>query len=290
MSVAPVPDRPGMRGLGGIAGRASSYGVVVWICAGVIVVAAFVALFGPMIAPYDPNQLDLSLQYVGPTGGHLLGYDGNGRDLLSRLFVGARTSILGPVAVVLLSMAIGAGLAVAASWRRGWFDSATSAGLDVLFAFPAILLAVMSAAVFGPSLTAAAIALSVAYTPYVARVVRSAALRERAQPYIAALEVQGLSGFRICMRHLIPNVMPLIVAQGTIIFGWAMVDLAAISFIGLGVQPPQPDWGVMVSEGQTGVVAGYPAESLAAGLSIVFIVVAVNVLGERLYARAEERR
>jgi peptide/nickel transport system permease protein len=290
MSVAPVPERPGMRGLGGLAGRASGYGVVIWICATVIALAAVVAVFGSLIAPYDPNALDLSLQYVGPTGGHLLGYDGNGRDLLSRLLVGARTSILGPLAVVLLSMIIGAGLAVAASWRRGWFDSATSAGLDVLFAFPAILLAVLSAAVFGPSLTAAAIALSVAYTPYVARVVRSAALRERAQPYIAALEVQGLSGFRICVRHLIPNVMPLIVAQGTIIFGWAMVDLAAISFIGLGVQPPQPDWGVMVAEGQTGVISGYPAESLAAGLSIVFVVVAVNVLGERLYARAEERR
>ena len=99
--------------------------------------------------------------------------------------------------------------------------------------------------------------------------------------------MQGFSGFFICLRHLVPNVLPLIVAQGTILFGYAMVDLAAISFIGLGVQPPQPDWGVMVSEGQPGVLQGYPAESLAAGLCIIVVVVAFNLLGERLVERSQ---
>jgi len=195
--------------------------------------------------------------------------------------------IFGPLAVVGLAMLAGTTIAIATAWIGGWFDNVVSAAIDVLFAFPGILLAVLAAAVFGAGLKAAAIALAVAYTPYVARVLRGAALRERTQQYVAALEVQGLSALRICARHLIPNVATLIVAQGTILFGYAMVDLAAISFIGLGVQPPQPDWGVMVAEGQSGVVQGYPAESLAAGLAIVIVVVAFNLLGERLVERAD---
>ena len=122
---------------------------------------------------------------------------------------------------------------------------------------------------FGAGLTAAAMALSIAYMPYVARVLRGAALRERSQPYIAALEVQGVSAPSICLRHLIPNMSPLIVAQATVMFGYAMVDLAAISFLGLGVQPPTANWGVMVSENQIGIVQGYPLPALAASACIV---------------------
>jgi len=160
--------------------------------------------------------------------------------------------------------------------------------LDVLFAFPGILLAVLVAAIFGPSLMTASLTLAVAYTPFIARVVRSAATRERAQPYIASLEVQGHPSLGICLRHLVPNVMPLIVAQATIVFGYAMVDLAAISFIGLGVQPPGTDWGLMVAGGQTGILQGYVAEAFAAGLCIVVVVVAFNLLGERLADRSSE--
>lgn len=284
MSVAPPAtgrmlraSTRGVRGTGWVGG----------VCIGIIAVAAFVAVFGPLIAPHDPNAVNLSDAYVGPTAGHPLGFDGNGRDLLSRLLVGARTSMVGPLFVVLLSVTLGVFVAVASAWLGGVFDTVTSACMDVLFAFPGILLAVLTAAVFGPSLTAAVAALSVAYTPYVGRVLRGASLRERAQQYIAALEVQGLSGFAICVRHLVPNIAKLIVAQGTVLFGWAMVDLAAISFLGLGVQPPQPDWGVMVAEGETGVLQGYPAESLCAGAAIMIVVIAVNVLGERMIDRAQ---
>jgi peptide/nickel transport system permease protein len=262
-------------------------GWIGYACVAVIVLAALIALIGPVLAPYDPNGINLSDAFVGPTGGHLLGFDPQGRDLLSRLLVGARTSMLGPAAVVVISVVVGTVLAVATAWLGGLFDTVVSAVLDVLFAFPGILLAVIAAAVFGPSLLAATVALAVAYTPYVARVLRGAALRERAQQYVAALEVQGFSGRAICARHLVPNVFGLIVAQGTILFGYAMVDLAAISFIGLGVQPPQPDWGVMVAEGETGVLQGYPAESLAAGIAIMLVVIAVNLLGERLVDHAQ---
>jgi peptide/nickel transport system permease protein len=269
--------RTGLRGTG-VAGMVS---------AAVIAIATFVAIFGPLLAPYNPNLPNLSLAWVGPVGGHLLGFDFQGRDVFSRLLAGAQSSMLGPLAVVVLSMIAGAVLAVVAAWRGGAADALISSGLDILFAFPGILLAVLATAVFGAGLTAAAIALSIAYMPYVARVLRGVALRERTQPYIAALEVQGASGPMICARHLIPNMLPLIVAQGTIMFGWAMVDLAAISYLGLGVQPPQANWGVMISENQTGIMQGYPLPALSAGLCIVAVVIAFNVLGERLFAQAE---
>jgi len=256
----------------------------------VIAIATFVALFGPLLAPYPPNLPDLSLAWVGPSGGHLLGFDFQGRDVLSRLLAGAQTAILGPLAVVIVSMTAGTLIAVTAAWRRGVTDSVISSGLDILFAFPGILFAVLAAAVFGAGLAAASIALSIAYMPYVARVLRGAALKERSQPYVAALEVQGASATSICLRHLVPNIAPLIVAQATILFGYAMVDLAAISFLGLGVQPPNPNWGVMISENQFGILQGYPLPALAAGVCIVTVVIAVNVLGERLFDQAQAAR
>jgi peptide/nickel transport system permease protein len=268
--------------------RLSSNNVLVIGCWVVIAVAVLLAAFGPLLAPHDPNAASLGNAYVGPGPGHPLGYDSQGRDLLSRLLTGARTSMAGPFLVVAMSMIAGSVLAVAAAWAGRWVDATISTVLDILFAFPAILLAVLAAAVFGAGLTAPTLALAIAYTPYIARVLRGAALRERARDYVAACEVQGLSAVAICARHLVPNLMPLIVAQATLTFGYAMVDFAAISFIGLGVQPPTADWGVMVASGQSGVLQGYPLESLTAGLCIVVVVVAVNLLGERLAAGESE--
>ena len=266
---------PGLRGTG-VVGHAS---------AAVLALAGLVAIVGGRLAPHDPDLTNLSFAFVGPFEDHLLGFDSQGRDLFSRLLVGARTSLLGPLVVVLLAMAFGSALAIATAWKGGRFDTIVSAALDVLFAFPAIVLAIIASVVIEPGLSSASIA--VAYTPYIARVLRSAALRERARDYIAALEVQGLRATVICVRHLARNLVPLIVAQGAILFGYAMVDLAAISFLGLGVQPPQADWGVMVSTGQSGVLQGYPNESLFAGSCIVAVVIAVNLLGERLTDRSE---
>jgi peptide/nickel transport system permease protein len=271
-------------------GRQGRFSPTLIISAAVIAAAAVVAIAGPLLAPYNPDLPQLSQYFVGPTPDHLLGFDAQGRDVLSRLLYGARTSMIGPVAVTLICMTLGSLLAVTAAWRGGAYDAVIGSGLDIVFAFPGILLAVLAAAVFGAGLVAPVLALSVAYTPYVARVLRGAALRERAQPYVAALEVQGASSIAICLRHLIPNMLHLIVAQATTLFGYAMVDLAAISFLGLGVQPPAADWGVMVSENQQGIIQGYPIPSLAAGLCIVVVVVAFNIFGERLYERGEARR
>ena len=270
------------RGLPGLRGT----GVAAHISALVLAVAVFVAVFGEALAPHDPNLSNLSYAYVGPVSGHPLGFDSQGRDLFSRVLAGARSSVLGPTMVVLLAMVVGVLLAVASAWKGGKFDTFVSAALDVLFAFPAIVLAILVSVIVEPGLKSATIALAIAYTPYIARVLRSAALRERARDYIAALEVQGIRATVICVKHLGRNLLPLIVAQGAVLFGYAMVDLAAISFLGLGVRPPQADWGVMVSTGQSGVLQGYPLESLASGVCIVVVVIAVNILGERLTERA----
>lgn len=249
----------------------------------VIALAAFVACFGVLIAPYNPTVGNLTNAWVGPSASHLLGFDVDGRDVLSRLLAGTWTSMLGPLFVVGICIAAGTAIAIFAAWRGGAVDTFLSSGMDIVFAFPGILLAIVAAAVFGAGLTAASIALAIAYTPYVARVLRGAALRERNREYVAALEVQGVSSFRICLRHILPNIAPLIVAQATILFGYAMVTLAAISYLGLGVQPPAPNWGVMVSENQQGILTGAPFPALAAGICIVVVVIAFNLLGERLF-------
>jgi peptide/nickel transport system permease protein len=286
MPAAPVQRRTSAGALGlvrstGVAGMASAV---------IIGAATVLAVFGPVIAPYNPDLPSLGLAFVGPVGGHLLGYDFEGRDVLSRLLAGAPSSLVGPLAVVVAAIVLGTVISVVAAWRQGPLDTVISSGLDILFAFPGILLAVLAAAVFGAGLTAASIALSIAYMPYVARVLRGAALRERSQPYVAALEVQGASGASICLRHIVPNMLPLIVAQATIMLSWAMVDLAAISYLGLGVQPPTPNWGQMISENQLGILQGYPLPALAAGLCIVAVVIAFNVLGERLLEQAQAVR
>ncbi len=261
------------------AGRLGPLGVT---CAVVIAVLAMVAVFAPLIAPHDPNALDLLHPFAGPSPAHPLGTDDTGRDLLSRLIVGSRTSLLGPLLVVLLSVSLAVPLAIASAWRKGPVDATASRFLDLLFAFPGVLLAILAIAMFGAGLPAAIVALGLAHLPYIARVTRAAALRERELPYVDALRVHGFSGFEICWRHLLPNLAPLIIAQATVSFGYVMVDLAAISFLGLGVQPPSADWGVMVASGEPAILAGHPQQSLYAGILIVITVCAFTILGERL--------
>jgi len=267
-------------------------------CAGVIGLLAVIAIFAPLIAPHDPNAIDLLHPFSGPTPLHLLGTDQDGRDLLSRLIVGSRTSLLGPLLIVALSVLIGVPLAITSAWLRGAVDAAISRILDILFAFPGILLAVLAAAVFGAGLPAAAIslaialfgaglpaavvALALAHMPYIARVTRSAAIRERELPYVAALRVHGFSALQICWRHLMTNLGPLIIAQATVSFGYVVVDLAAISFLGLGVQPPAADWGVMIASGEPSILEGHPQQAIYAGILIVITVCAFTILGERL--------
>lgn len=260
------------------------------VAVAIVLVVVLGALLAPIIAPYDPTVGSVTQRYQGFSAEHLLGTDQAGRDIFSRLLWGARSSLIGPVIVVVITAVFGTALALTSVWWGGLVDSFISRVLDLLFAFPNLLLAMLAIAVFGPSLTTAALALSVAYIPYTARVIRSMALRERNLPYIRSPQLQGISGVVITGRHLLPNVAPLVVTGATINFGFAMIELAALSFLGLGVQPPEADWGLMVSNGQQSLLKGYPAESMFAGLCIVLTVAALGYVGERLGGRAAAGR
>ena len=243
---------------------------------------ALAAIAAPLISPHDPTAVDVLDVFGGSSGSHLLGTDDTGRDLLSRLIYGARPSLAGPLLVMVLSAVAGTALGVLCGWRRGIVDGVVSRVFDILFAFPGIVLAIVTTTIFGAGFLAPVIALSIAYLPMVGRVMRAAALKERNLPYIEALRIQGASGLSICVRHLLPNIAPLLLVQCAVGFGYALLDLAAISFLGLGVQPPSADWGVMVANGQPSILGGHPEQSLYAGLVIVLAVVAVNLVGERL--------
>jgi peptide/nickel transport system permease protein len=255
---------------------------VATICAAFIAIVVLVAILAPWIAPHDPRYLNILGRFQTSSPNNLLGTDSLGRDLLSRLIWGARLSLLGPFLIIFLATVVGTFLAIITAWVGGWFDNVVSRMLDILFAFPGLIFAMIAVAIFGTGLVAPVIALSIAYLPYIARILRSGAIRERNLPYIDACYAEGLPTRRIAFRHLLPNIMPLVLVQATISFGYALVDLAAISYLGLGVAPPAPEWGLMVSNGQSSILSGHPQESLYAGILIVVTVVAFNLLGERL--------
>ena len=252
------------------------------------ILVALAAILAPLVAPYGPNHEDLLNIAAGPSASHLLGTDELGRDLLSRLIWGARTSLLGPLIVIGAATAVAIPLAAVSAWMGGPVDLVISRVLDLLFAFPGLLLAILVVALYGEGLVPCSIALAIAYMPWIARVARAGLVRERSKPYIAALEVQGVSGFSICVRHLIPNISSIVWSQVTISFGYALVDLAALSFLGLNIQPPTADWGVMVNN-ETALLDGHPLEVLYPCLMIVLAVTAVTYLGNRL-ASEEDRR
>ncbi|KTR87230.1 ABC transporter permease [Leucobacter chromiiresistens] len=258
----------------------------------VAVLAVFVvaALFAPWIAPYDPDFPDLFAALSGPSAQHLLGADALGRDLLSRLMHGARITLLGPTLVILIATVVGTALALIAAWNRGRVDTVISWVLDVLFAVPGIVFALIAVAIFGPNLPTVVVGLSIGYIPYVARVVRGAALRERGMPYVQAAWLQGQSGFGISLRQILPNVQPIVVAQAVSSLGFAVIDLAAVSFLGLGVQPPTADLGLMVKSGFDSLLRGQALEAIAAGLAIVLIVWSITVIGDRLASNARSTR
>lgn len=283
MSTAQLMMRPGGRDT--VMRRMAALGPLTAAAVVVCSLLALVAIIGPFIAPQDATALDPLSVLAPSSSAHWLGTDDTGRDILSRLIVGARPSLAGPALVIGLSAVVGTLLAILGAWHGGWVDAAVARFIEVTFAFPGLILAVVVAAVFGAGFLAPVIALSIAYVPVLARVLRAAALKERSLPYVDALRVQGASGWAICVRHLLPNLLPLIVVQSAVGFGYAMLDLAAISYLGLGIQPPAPDWGVMVATGQPSIIGGNPEQSLYAAAVVVVAVVSFNLVGEWLARR-----
>ncbi len=284
-SIATLPASPsaGLPRLRGYSWLAVALAAVL----GLVVLAA---IFAPLVAPYSPTATDILNVSAGPSAQHLLGTDALGRDIFSRLIYGARLSLLGPAIVIAISSVIGTALSVSAVWLGGWYSLLVGRVLDLLFSVPSLLVAILAVAFVGPGITAPVIALGLAYTPYAGRVVQSVAGRDRRLAYIESGELIGFGGWSICMRHLVPNVMPMIRAQATISFGSALLDLASLSFLGLGAQPPSASWGLMIAQGEPALLNGQPAAALAPVFTILAIVVMINLLGDELEKRSRRTR
>jgi peptide/nickel transport system permease protein len=293
LTLAPAPAAaPAAAGGRGITGRLRA--AYSWLgpsgtAAAVFLLLMLVVAFGAAaLAPADPNAGSLLDAYQGPSADHLLGTDGIGRDILSRLMFGARTSLVGPALVIACSMGIGIPLALVGAWYGGLADAGVARVLDLVYALPGMLLAVLTVALFGPGLTPAVIALSIAYVPFLSRVVRAAARQQRVSPYAEALSVQGFGALRICVRHILRNIAPVVLGQSAIAFGYAMLDLASLSYLGLAVQAPTSDWGVMVSDSDS-LLKGHTLPVLLPGVLVVACVLSLTVLGSRISGERSER-
>lgn len=244
-----------------------------------LVIIILGALSAPGIAPYDPNYLDLSKSLQHPSFEHLLGTDKVGRDILSRLLFGARITLLSALAVVSISALIGVPLGLLCGYYGGKMDALIMRIWDVVLAFPALLLAFVFAASFGRGISSVILALGIVYIPMISRLTRSLTLTEKNKTYIEAGRSMGFSTARILFRHILPNCIPTLLAELALDIAYAMLDLAALSFLGLGVQPPTADWGAMLGEGREYLLIN-PLLALAPGIMIIITAVSFNLLSE----------
>jgi peptide/nickel transport system permease protein len=247
----------------------------------IVLVALLAAAVGPVLTPYDPASQELSRRLERPSVSHPFGLDELGRDILSRLLAGARISLLVGIAVVSVSSVVGMLLGSIAGYFGGLADDLISRVVDVLMAFPGILLAIALVAVLGPSLTNVVIALSVIGWVGYARLVRSQALRARELEFVQAARALGAGAPRIVLRHVLPTAFPAVVVQATLGMAGAIIAEAALSFLGLGVQPPTPSWGTMLSYGRSHLLDA-PHLTIFPGLAIAVLVLGFNFLGDGL--------
>lgn len=251
---------------------------------GLLVLLAFI---GPLVAPYDPTALDLANTFAPPSLAHPFGTDETGRDIFSRALTAIPATLAGPFIVVVGSAALGTLFALTAAWFGGFADTSISRGFDILFAFPGLILAILVSAMFGANFWAPVVALIIAFMPVFGRIMRARAIRERNLPYVSSLLVQGQGRFVIAVKHILPNLFPVLAVQGAVAFSYGLLDLAAISYLGLGPQPPAADWGLMIAQGQNGILAGHPEQAIAVSILVLVTVLSMNVIGDALSERFE---
>jgi peptide/nickel transport system permease protein len=251
--------------------------------AGAVIAALFLAAaaLGPYITPHNPTYVNLNLRLLPPGPGHLLGTDELGRDILSRILAGARGAL--EVAVLVLAIAAGIGLAVGAAAALGsrWLDDLLMRVTDMFLAFPALVLAMAVAAALGPSLTHAMLAMAVVWWPWYARLVRGQVLSLKERGYVEAAQALGATWPVILWRHMLPNMMDALVVQLTMDVGNVILTAASLAFVGLGAQPPAPDWGLMVASGRLYALGQWWVPTFP-GLAILVVVLAFNLLGDGL--------
>jgi peptide/nickel transport system permease protein len=251
---------------------------------GLLIAAAFIvtAILAPVVAPYSASATDFNATLAPPFHhGHLLGTDELGRDQLSRLIWGSRASIQAGVLATLLAMVIAVPIGIVAGYYRGWIDPVIARLTDVLLAFPFLVLAVGLAAILGPSLLNATLALGIGAAPGLIRIARGEALALREEDYVRAAIANGASDVGILSRHVLPNMLSTLIVQATVTIPGAIIGEAVLSFLGLGVQPPTPSWGVMLSDAQS-YVSEAPRLAILPGIAIFLCSLSFNLLGDGL--------
>lgn len=247
----------------------------------VVVVTLVLALFAPLIAPYPPDKPDFAATLAPPSGAHWFGTDELGRDTFSRIVYGARVSLLVGLVSVGGALAVGGGVGLLAGYLGGRWEGVLMRIMDVIFAFPSILLALAITAILGPSLTNAMIAISVVYVPIFARLARGQVLTVREQAYVEASHALGARDLAVMTRHIAPNIMAPLIIQGSLLFASAIITESYLSFLGLGIQPPTPSWGNMLKNA-IGFLGLAPWMAWFPGLAIFVVVLGFNLLGDGL--------
>ncbi|NLM44883.1 MAG: ABC transporter permease [Clostridiales bacterium] len=247
----------------------------------IILIFVLTALIGPRLCKYDPNAIDLPNKYQNPSLEHWLGTDNLGRDTLTRLVYGARVSLMMSVVSVCIGSFIGVILGVVAGYYGGWIDAVISRFVDLILAFPGLLLAIAVVAVLGPGIPNTMAAIAFYSIPYVARLVRGLVISLKNTEFIQASKVIGSSDLRIIVFHIIPNTMGQIIINVTLSLGTAILTASSLSFLGLGVQPPNPEWGAMLSQARE-VIRNTPIAALAPGIAITLVVLSFSLVGDGL--------
>ena len=240
-----------------------------------------IVLFGDALGPYDPLKPEMSARLQGPSGAHLMGTDPLGRDVFSRLLAGAQLSIRSVAVILVSAVSLGLIVGAVAGYAGGIVDDAVMRVTDLFLAFPALILALAIAGALGPSLTNAMLAVSVVWWPWYARLVRGQVLSIKEEPYVEAARSVGASHPWIVRRHIVPNLLSPVIVQATLDIGSALVVTASLSFIGMGAQPPSPEWGAMLSDGRSFFLNAWWLSAFP-GLAIFLTVLLFNAAGRQL--------
>lgn len=258
---------------------------------GLVVLTAFIlmALLAPLIVPFDPIATSWGLVRKAPTSAHWFGTDELGRDILSRVIYGARASLMAAAISVAIALGIGVPLGLLAGYRGGFTDALISRITDAMLACPFLILAIALAAFLGPSLGNAMIAIGISATPIFIRLTRGQVLSVKAEDYVEAARALGNPGWRIAFSHILPNILPALLVQATLSIAAAIIAEAALSFLGLGQQPPAPSWGSMLNAAQRFLTQA-PWMAIWPGLAIFLVVLSLNLLGDGLRDALDPRQ
>jgi peptide/nickel transport system permease protein len=251
------------------------------VALGVLLIIVAFAIFAPYVSPHDPIKQGWATVRKPPSSLHWFGTDEVGRDLFSRIIYGARASLLAGVISVTIAMLMGVPLGLLAGYRGGWIDSLISRFTDAMLACPFLILAIAMAAFLGPSLSNAMIAIGITATPLFIRLTRGQMIAVKVEDYVEAARAVGNSPLRIAVRHILPNIMPQLLVQATLTIATAIIAESALSFLGLGQQPPQPSWGSMLNSAQR-FLSNAPWMAIFPGLAIFVTVLSFNLLGDGL--------